>query len=368
MRIFYASGRTPNNTRLPGSQLWQINMLDTLVQMGVDVVQPTYDVEEQYRNCRPKHECPKLQKRRARYSQMFVDDVTRAHNEKPLDLVFTYFYDRHIDVGAVEEVKALGVPTVNFFCNDVHQFHLVERIAPHFDYNMAPARDALASYEKAGAKVIHEEMAANPRFYKPCDAPVEYDVTFVGQRYLNREPWMAHLQANGVECHAFGPRWDENPHSIGKRLSDWFHTLTGRKRSNRATDDSLLPLDHRHGPLSDDDMIAMYSRSRINLNFSEVRMPDGSIGRHVRLRDFEVPMSGGLYFTGTQDELSEYYEIDKEIICFDTKEELLDKARYYLAHEDEADAVRRAGRERALRDHTWEKRFEKLFAEIGLQL
>ena len=39
-------------------------------------------------------------------------------------------------------------------------------------------------------------------------------------------------------------------------------------------------------------------------------MPDGSTKRHIRLRDFEGPMSGALFFTGYQEELKQYYEIE----------------------------------------------------------
>jgi len=34
------------------------------------------------------------------------------------------------------------------------------------------------------------------------------------------------------------------------------------------------------------------------------------------LRDFEVPVSGGLYLTQFSDELTEFYEPDKEVLIF----------------------------------------------------
>jgi spore maturation protein CgeB len=41
------------------------------------------------------------------------------------------------------------------------------------------------------------------------------------------------------------------------------------------------------------------------------------------------------------------------------------QCRYYLAHDEERERIRRAGHERARRDHTWERRFEGLFAELA---
>ena len=61
-----------------------------------------------------------------------------------------------------------------------------------------------------------------------------------------------------------------------------------------------------------------------------------------------------------------YYDINKEIICYNTKEELLEKVKFYLKHESEANKIREAGYLRAKREHTWERRFEQLFKEIGI--
>ena len=116
-------------------------------------------------------------------------------------------------------------------------------------------------------------------------------------------------------------------------------------------------------------MVRLHSQSHISLNFSEVKDElTGEIKRHIRLRDFEVPMSGGLLMTGYQDELGEYYEIGREIVCYDSKEELLDKCRYYLSHYQEAKAIRQAGYRRARREHTWSNRFRQLFQHMGMEV
>ena len=41
--------------------------------------------------------------------------------------------------------------------------------------------------------------------------------------------------------------------------------------------------------------------------------------------------------------------------------------RYYLKHQDEAETIRIAGHKRALKNHTWEKRFGKLFKKNGIK-
>jgi spore maturation protein CgeB len=87
---------------------------------------------------------------------------------------------------------------------------------------------------------------------------------------------------------------------------------------------------------------------------------------HVRLRDFEAPMCRACYLTGHTEEIAEFYEIGKEIATYRTPEELLDKCRFYLSQPAAAERLREAGFKRARRDHTWERRFQNLFAQIGL--
>ena len=70
--------------------------------------------------------------------------------------------------------------------------------------------------------------------------------------------------------------------------------------------------------------------------------------------------------TGYMDELAEHFEPDKEIITYRNMFELADKARYYLSHPNQAEKVRQAGYERALKDHTYQARFRNLFKQLGL--
>jgi spore maturation protein CgeB len=78
-------------------------------------------------------------------------------------------------------------------------------------------------------------------------------------------------------------------------------------------------------------------------------------------------MSGGFYLTEYQEEIETFYDIDREIVCYRTKEELLDKIRFYLRHPTKRAQIREAGRRRCLSQHTWAKRFEKVLHETGVR-
>jgi hypothetical protein len=190
---------------------------------------------------------------------------------------------------------------------------------------------------------------------------------------------------HGVDVQAFGPTWRyaaRTPFRARvKRLMLISQAALGRTPPRRASSsarlaehDFNLKLDarfpaHLHPPVSDEELIRLYSRSQVSLGFVEVHDrndPSLEVRRHIHLREFEAPMSGALYCTGYVDELTHFFEPGKEIVTYRNEEELLDRVRYLLSHPLQADAIRKAGRRRALAEHTYHHRYLSLFEAIGL--
>src|SRR5258708_11478796 len=124
-----------------------------------------------------------------------------------VDLFYGYFYSSVVYPETIDVIRQSGVPTVNFSCNNVHQFDLVRDIAPHFDLCIVPEQAALADFQAVGARPIRIQLAANPRVYRPLPEPRIYDVTFVGQRYADRADFLTHLHQNGIDVRAWGAGW-----------------------------------------------------------------------------------------------------------------------------------------------------------------
>lgn len=365
MKIVYCSLDSANNYAMPWSNIWNDNLYKSLIKL-CNVVLPTFSVSQQYAECFARIKSAMTpEKARKYYSYKLLEDVKKEEKKSHIDLFFSYYYSKCILPDVIDEMKNLGIITVNFYCNNIHQFDLVSEIAPHYDYCMVPEQEALQKYVDIGANPIHIQMAANPEIYGPYPLKRKYDVTFVGQNYLNRQDYVEFLYKNGIDVHVWGPGWKSALSSNAKGILNKLKSKVGLSKAT-------LPKTNVGELLSDEELIKMYSRSKISLNFSEVvasgrNYNPGPIKRYIRLRDFEAPMSGAFYITGYQDELKEYYEIGKEIVCYDTKRELLKKIRYYLKHQDEAEAIRIAGHKRALKDHIWENRFKELFNKIGLK-
>ena len=364
------------------SQIWLRNLYEPLVDMGHDVFLFRAEEGGQARVRRDVS-------LRAAFSQKLLDTFRREHARQPFDLVFCYLMDGMIETGVIDEIRRAGVPTCNFSCNNTHQFDLVDELSPHFDYNLHSEKNATQKFREIGANPIWFPMAANPKYYHPYDVPRELDVTFVGQKYARRPYYIWHLLENGVDVHVYGPGWRLRGDGgrlrdllrRGRRLQTALRALLATSLEGKAEWSARLAwLDsserlrvsydtHIHPPLTDDEMICKYSESKISLGFLETydqHNPAAIVRQHLHLRDFEAPMSGALYLTGFCEELAEFFEPDKEVLVYRNEHEMLEKVRYYLAHPDQAQQIRKNGRLRAQSSHTYHDRFQVVFGQIGV--
>lgn len=382
MRIFLALHPSANLS-VPGSMTWYHNLYEPLLDLGHDVFFYRFDeVAAKFG----------ISFRSAKFKSILSEDLIRVlkleHSKKPFDLFFSYMTDNDIDTDAVKLLKKNGIPMLNFSCNNIHQFHLVEKISPLFDANLHSEKDAGTKFKGIGAEAVWFPMAANQNYYFPQKMSFRYDVTFIGAAYAKRSNYIWHLLNNEVDIKCFGPNWKINPpkenlkkaHKEIKRVINLIrlvYVLDQGKRYSISSAVNYYDLQslirknfpgNLNYPLKDSEVISVYNQTRINLGFLEVYSEGPSqtavLTHHLHLREFEVPMSRGLYLTNYSDELREFYEPDKEIIVFHNEHDLTDKIKYYLAHETEAETIRENGYQRALKCHTYQKRFKDLFEQM----
>ena len=73
---------------------------------------------------------------------------------------------------------------------------------------------------------------------------------------------------------------------------------------------------------------------------------------------------GSMYADDLEEELQDYFNIGEEILCYRTEDELYDLVKYYLAHDQEREAIRKKGYMRFLNEHTYTKRWNDAIACI----
>ncbi|ACM19834.1 glycosyltransferase, putative [Geotalea daltonii FRC-32] len=385
MRIFYAADNTLNS--FFQSNLWRNNLYLSLVDLGHDVVEFRYDLRETFENLDLDDPWQRafINRNRPKVSAELLRQIKAAHAEKPVDLFFSYFYDACVLPETIDKIKETGIKTVNWYCNGAHQLHRVREISPRYDSCLVPEKFRLKDYRSMGANPLYCQEAANPNIYKPYDLPQEFDVTFVGQAYGERPAYIRYLFDQGLDVRVWGYGWKSSAsgetkassgiytrisRATGKLFSQEGRSVLRRNllRALHLQSEVVLPEKILGEPLSDLEMIKMYSRSKINIGFSACGDTHQSGERivQVRLRDFEVPMSGGFYMVEYMEELEEFFTIGKEIVCYTGPEDLAEKIRYYLSHDSEREAIRKAGYERCLRDHTWQKRLSNAFQQLNL--
>ena len=254
----------------------------------------------------------------------------------PVDVIFTYLSGENVTPATVQKMSSLGIPMVNMYLNDKENFvgkaykglALGTRdIGRYFDLCWTSTEDAIKKYCVEGSLPIYLPEGANPDLHKPYEIAKTIDVSFVGQCYGYRPKVVERLKRRGFHIEAYGHGWPNGPLTVGE-------------------------------------MIRTYSRSKINLGFGGVG--DLLDSHCLKGRDFEVPMSGGLYLTEYNPELASCYDLGKEIVSYVDFEDLVNKIKFLLSNPEEAERIRKRGFLRARSEHSWEMRFEKIFRLFGL--
>jgi len=101
-----------------------------------------------------------------------------------------------------------------------------------------------------------------------------------------------------------------------------------------------------------------------------------ALNRHIavaernanNMRLYEATGVGTLLLTDARDNLSELFEPSLEVVTYADEDELVERVRHYLAHEDERRAIARAGQERTLREHTYGVRMRELVSILEARL
>ena len=108
-----------------------------------------------------------------------------------------------------------------------------------------------------------------------------------------------------------------------------------------------------------EDSLKVYYSSRINLNITLRSIESG-----IPLRIFDIMSVGGFVLSNWQPEIPELFEEGKEIVTFKTPEEMMDKADYYLHHEEERQRIALNGYRKVKECHTFEHRMDKIVSVI----
>jgi spore maturation protein CgeB len=128
--------------------------------------------------------------------------------------------------------------------------------------------------------------------------------------------------------------------------------------------DLLLLKDIRvHGELSYGiDMPILFKSSKINLNVTLKILKSG-----IPLRALDIMGCGGFLLTNFQQEISEYFTDGKDVVMYKSLEEAVDKACYYLDHDNERKIIAQNGYKKVREKFRYEDRIREMFVIAGVE-
>lgn len=197
---------------------------------------------------------------------------------------------------------------------------------------------ARSEAESFAAEGINAHFVANGYDPKLAAFPTTRvpEIVFVGSRYENRETILLSLKDAGLSVRAYGRGWSHHPFD---RLRTW-----ELKRPH-------LPAE-RDIPLHEAYWVQAAAAASLNVH---------GLQAGLAMRTFEVPGMNGLQLIDRPD-VAEFYEIGKEVLLYQSTEELIELCQHIIADPRWSDSIRAAGLKRSQAEHTFFHRAQSMDA------
>jgi hypothetical protein len=116
------------------------------------------------------------------------------------------------------------------------------------------------------------------------------------------------------------------------------------------------------GFLAESERVPLLQRTKVGINIHNSTGP-------INFRTYALPANGVMQVCDNKSHLGQLFELGKEVVGFDTVEEGIDLARYYLDHDEERREIAAAGFRRSLRDYNekavWRLAVDRFKQEIS---
>lgn len=320
---------------------------------------------------------------RARTWEKTVAFARKQHAQGGIDFFLGYLYPCQVEQTAVRELQGIGIPCVNFFCDNVREFRKVPTAYIPFDLHWVPEYEALPMYRSAGLPHMHAAMPCwIPRQLRILPKQETEPPTFIGSADTLRKSLLGTVLAAGVRLTVRGPGWGD---SSSQSSCGWTEK-SGSLLSNQ------LALLNRHGPgalvakavdavfplpspvippeqmkpaVFGKEYFRVSREAQVTVGVNRVPATRRSLRwplSYSRLRDIEAPMLGACYLTEWTAGLDNLYEVGREIETYRTADELRAKLTDLILNRELRWSLRKQGQKRALNDHSVARSLQKITA------
>ncbi|EAW38823.1 glycosyltransferase [Lyngbya sp. PCC 8106] len=317
--------------------------------------------------------------------------IKKEHRKKPINLFLSYLFPKQVEPTALKEIQKLGIPCVNFFCDNIREFTKIPPVFYEFDLHWVPEFKAIKMYQKARQNYIYAPMPVwIPPEQRTWDHPEHYGVSFIGSRDIQREALLAQVLNLGISLEIRGSAWNkaETPSStLIKPEKTFYKTLVNQvnfltanginawygkatyKRQTRIPDDYFK--DAVKPKPDPQEYVNIIQQSRITLGinrYPSYQYPFSKPDTYSRMRDIEAPMMGACYLTEWTEGLEHLYELGEEIETYCTAEEMVDKIHKLEADPERRKKMRFQAQKRVVSQHTVSQTLDKIINKMGLKI
>jgi spore maturation protein CgeB len=248
---------------------------------------------------------------------------------------------------AIDRLKELEIPVAFWFVEDFRALPYWKEVASAYDHFFTIQKDEFhPELISAGVKdCYYLPQAAHPAVHRPLGLSFEQkklykaDISFMGAAYHNRVQSFPRLLNRDLKI--WGTGWDlDSP--LGKRVQN------NNKR------------------VTTDETVNIYNAAKINLNLHSSLYhygvnPDGDF---VNPRTFEISSCKGFQLLDNRSDLSNLFNVDEELVVFNSLDELKDQIGFYMANPDMRNEMASRSYHRVLAEHTIEHRMQELLIHV----
>ncbi len=386
MRIFVIWFQSHKKHNIPGYQFWRNYWTNAITEAGHEWVEAReIDWVE---GLTLQGEILSQWQERTWYEAVKV--IQYEHTLHHIDLCLSYLFPKQVLPSAIKEIQNLGIPCVNFFCDNVREFTKIPQKFFCFDLHWVPEYKALSLYREAQLNYIYAPMPVWVAPNQRSIAEVEnYGTTFIGSHDIQREILLSQVLDSNINLEIRGAGWlrltdslkDTEPKKLeessfmdmlrnqlqfiqNQGLKSWLRKLKMKLKPRVSTCDFT---DFVKPSPSDTQYVKIIQESMITLGINRYPSYRYDLARpntYSRMRDIEAPMMGACYLTEWTEGLEDLYILGKEIETYRNVEELVDKIRYLNSSPDVRKMLRINGQKRALAEHTISKSLAKILERV----
>lgn len=381
MRIFLSCQQSKCQHPVPAYQFWETYFKNGIAEANHEWVEAE---EVDWAEGLVYSEGESLNSWRSNAWSRTISDIKQKHQRQPIDLFLSYLFPKQVDKSAVGEIQALGIPCVNFFCDNVREFIRVPQEFYCFNLHWVPEFKAIKQYQQAKLNYIYAPMPVwVPPQQRTWEHPENYGISFIGSRDVQREALLAQALKLGASIEIRGAGWHQSqlttPPQALPSQSLWNtvvnqidfvkkNGLQGLVRKTQAFFVPRIPENTFNGYarkefVTDTEYVNVTQQSKVLLGinrYPSYRYPFYKPDTYSRLRDLEAPMMGACYLTEWTEGLDRLYELGKEIEIYHTAEEMVEKIRELEANPEKRQLMRCQAQKRALTEHTIPQTIKKI--------